>query len=441
MEYLEYMDTLKEQIENKHAKELVAEEIEGHLMEQAESYAAEGMEWEEAMREAVRQMGDPVETGGRLNRIHRPIFPFKLLLMSLGLTVIAMLIQAVLIGEMGKKSAGMYGEIFLVHGVEFALIFAMLYMDYTAFVRHVKGLYIGYLLLLFFFAGSEMFALDYSDSYLFSYSIQSLCPLFFSGILYQNRGRGVRGMLAGILWVAVPMFALLFVEKRSLCVAVRAENLLICLLLLLFAIGKGIFGKQKKRQYAFLSAAAAVCAGCVIFPIFRNPYWAARLSAILHPWQGDYQSLALRENLVNFQLFGRTPFLPVVLREGDYESYLLNDVFSYFGVAAGVAVLALFAAFLVYAFRQSYHQRNRMGFLIGMAAASALLVRVAAYLAINSGCAFWYTTAVPFFSGNLADAVVNGIYVGFLFSVMRNKMIVREAPASSGKKEIRLTAS
>lgn len=57
MEYTEYMETLKEQIQNKRARSLVAEEIRGHIEEQAKEYQAEGMSKEDAEREAVRQMG------------------------------------------------------------------------------------------------------------------------------------------------------------------------------------------------------------------------------------------------------------------------------------------------------------------------------------------------------------------------------------------------
>ena len=60
----------------------MAEEIRGHIEEQAKEYQAEGMSKEDAEREAVRQMGDPVETGCALNRIHRPAFPWKLFVLA-----------------------------------------------------------------------------------------------------------------------------------------------------------------------------------------------------------------------------------------------------------------------------------------------------------------------------------------------------------------------
>ena len=61
-DYKEYMKTLEEQIQNKRARALVSEEINGHIEEQAQGYEEEGMSREDAKREAVRQMGDPVET-------------------------------------------------------------------------------------------------------------------------------------------------------------------------------------------------------------------------------------------------------------------------------------------------------------------------------------------------------------------------------------------
>lgn len=51
------------------------------------------MSKEDAEREAVRQMGDPVETGCALNRIHRPAFPWKLFVLAVFLTGASMLIS------------------------------------------------------------------------------------------------------------------------------------------------------------------------------------------------------------------------------------------------------------------------------------------------------------------------------------------------------------
>ena len=46
-DYTEYMKTLEEQIQNKRARALVSEEINGHIEEQAQGYEEEGMSREE----------------------------------------------------------------------------------------------------------------------------------------------------------------------------------------------------------------------------------------------------------------------------------------------------------------------------------------------------------------------------------------------------------
>ena len=104
-EYTEYMETLKEQIQNKRARALVEEEIRGHIEEQEKEYLAEGMEEEEAKTEAVRQMGDPVETGCALNRIHRPAFPWKLFALAVFLTGASMLISLIISAKANEQQS------------------------------------------------------------------------------------------------------------------------------------------------------------------------------------------------------------------------------------------------------------------------------------------------------------------------------------------------
>lgn len=111
-DYKEYMKTLEEQIQNKRARALVSEEINGHIEEQAQGYEEEGMSREDAKREAVRQMGDPVETGCALNRIHRPAFPWKLFVLAVLLTAASILMSVVI---SGKQKVGHHRQNSLEH--------------------------------------------------------------------------------------------------------------------------------------------------------------------------------------------------------------------------------------------------------------------------------------------------------------------------------------
>ena len=155
---------------------------------------------------------------------------------------------------------------------------------------------------------------------------------------------------------------------------------------------------------------------------FTNGYVKARLE---HMGQFGFQNRMIKSAAAEYSLFGNR----ALLMQGHAQDgeYLLGNIFSYFGIIAGVLVIAAFVWFLLQAFRQSLMQSNRMGFLLGMACSIALIVRVLViYVAMNFGYAVIYTVAVPFFSTNLMMAVVNGIYVGLLFCVLRNKMILKE---------------
>ena len=59
----DYIRILTEQIRCVRAREDVAREIRTHIQDQASFYEKQGMGREEALRKAVRDMGDPVSIG------------------------------------------------------------------------------------------------------------------------------------------------------------------------------------------------------------------------------------------------------------------------------------------------------------------------------------------------------------------------------------------
>ena len=190
-DYKEYMKTLEEQIQNKRARALVSEEINGHIEEQAQGYEEEGMSREDAKREAVRQMGDPVETGCALNRIHRPAFPWKLFVLAVLLTAASILMSVVISGktEGGASQAEQLRALLVINGVSFAMIFVIMYFDYTWLFLHIRAVYALYMICLCLVWSGGILG-NYQTALLASYSVQVLLPVIFAGIIYQYRGQG-----------------------------------------------------------------------------------------------------------------------------------------------------------------------------------------------------------------------------------------------------------
>ena len=68
----EYLGTVRELVRWKRARDGATQELRTHLLDQRDAYLEQGMDEEAAARESVRQMGDPVEVGTALDRVHRP---------------------------------------------------------------------------------------------------------------------------------------------------------------------------------------------------------------------------------------------------------------------------------------------------------------------------------------------------------------------------------
>ena len=91
-----YLDKVLEQIRCKKARPYIAKELESHLEDQITDNIKAGMSKEKAEQEAVRDMGDPVETGVELDRIHRPQIAWKLLILVGLLSVLGIIVHTVI---------------------------------------------------------------------------------------------------------------------------------------------------------------------------------------------------------------------------------------------------------------------------------------------------------------------------------------------------------
>ena len=83
----EYIMTLTEQIQYKKVRLEVAQEIRNHIMDQTQAYEQNGIAHDKAVEMAVHEMGDPIEAGMALDRIHRPQFDWRLFVITVFFSV------------------------------------------------------------------------------------------------------------------------------------------------------------------------------------------------------------------------------------------------------------------------------------------------------------------------------------------------------------------
>lgn len=442
MEYEEYMASLTEQIHDKRAKNLISEEIKNHIEEQAEMYEAEGMNPEEALKEAVHQMGNPVETGMELNKIHKPKMPWAMLGLVVFLMTTSILMQAVVFAEGAASKWNLNWESLLPQTIVynlfgFAVILLLLYVDYNFIAKYAYQLYAVYLLGMTVWLVISATNHWVTPSVTTYYGLQMLFPIFFAGIVYRNRNRGCAGIgiclclgFAEFAWYVAGWEIFGVGQQYYSYFPALTESFLIMMLVLGLAIGKGIFGKNRKKLFLFFGGVLLILAVLVaLFLVtaggFRTYIWR-RLRNIFTAEDSAYMNILLQNAVAEADWLGGGAFLGGEPEAITYTTLLLNSVFTYFGKIAGVVVIAAFVLFLGIALKMSLKQSNRIGFLIGTACTASILVRFAAYVAINMGCALWWTTLVPFLSYGKVSAIINGIYIGLILCVYRNSNILQE---------------
>ena len=101
----EYLKLLLEQIRCTKARPYIKQELQDHMEDQIAENMKAGMDHEQAEKEAVRDMGDPVETGISLDSIHRPQAAWKLLGMIIFISIAGVLIHAGISGKASENAA------------------------------------------------------------------------------------------------------------------------------------------------------------------------------------------------------------------------------------------------------------------------------------------------------------------------------------------------
>ena len=448
-EYQEYMTSLQEQIHDRRAKQSVEREIGGHIEAQCAACEASGMPREQAVAEAVRQMGSPVEVGAELNKIHRPKTPVGMLFLVAALMVMGLVMQSHIFWQLKFmfKDTYLYRSIFY-NIIGFGVICIMLFMDYNFLGRYASRIYAGlFTAILLFGLLGESFQIGRAQWLSIRYYLPGFLPLVLAGLVYQNRGKGARGMVRCLLLMAaICGVTLLILENFSGMV----EGAGICILLMCIVLWKDIFHIGQRRSRLLLGGLCALGVAAGVIFVIRlcsvpiedvTTFKMARLMAFINPAamadSTGYSVLRQRGAMAGYHLLGgRT--LPFEADSSQASTYIISSLLSWYGVAAGIVVVGAMLAFGIYGLRISLKQSNRLGMLLGSVCSISLLYRTCMAVLINLGWFVEYTMSVPFLGFGLAGTLFNSVMIGIILCVYRNERILCELPDDRDKARWRL---
>ena len=436
----EYLHTVTDQIRCAGARDMVEEELREHIRDQAEAYEAEGMFEEEALEKAVRDMGDPVETGVALDRIHRPHMSWGTLALAGALGIFGIVLQAALAAGSGNASgsAGMYwlnGHIrYTILGI--VLMLAVYRLDYTVLAGRARRIAAVYLIMVT--AGIMLFGnlhagAVYIDAGSMHVSVPPLLYLYiplYGAVLYDCRGIGYRDMWKPLLWALVPAWISWRIPSLS------ATMILLAAFALLFsaAVWHGWYRVNRKKILAVLwGGMAALFLAWLGYGFLAGgfaEYQVARIMAFLgKSSDSSYVSEMARQFLKGSRLAGGG----ITKTSGLWESlpgcnseYVFVSLVATFGILAGVLAAALIVYLIIRIFRISLRQKNQLGMILGCASGLVFLLQSVMHIMVNLNLLPMVASNLPFFSVGGSQLAVSYILLGIVLSVYRYKDIRRE---------------
>ena len=431
----EFLKTCTEQMRCKAMREIVEQELAAHIEDQKEAYMQEGMEEAEAQNLAVKQMGDPVEIGVGLDRVHRPRMDWKTFGVILLLSAMGFCVQLL----MRRQGIGADQNQFFTYikssAAGITLMCLTCFVDYTVLGKYPR--------LIWCLMTAAGMVIGLSSTVInggkrYGWFIM-LLVVSYGGIVFYYHKQGILGILKALGWMFGSYGLILLAAGTAPSGGCAKLWMFGCLVMLGFAAVRGWYGKHRWIGIVLLGAPAFVsiaAAGYLL--VFGANYQAERIRVMLSPQKyhagSGFLLLEVREAFQNLKLFSastnlspdRIPYL------AEPENYVMLWIAQNYGLAAGifvVTVLTLLAVLTLWGIRR---QQNRLGMIVGVGCLFVFFLPVVVNVLMNTGYSWSTSCALPFLSMSGKENVSLYILMGLLLSVFRNQTSLPEPKAKSG---------
>ena len=434
-----YLEKLLSQIRCKKARPYIAEEIRDHIECQIEDNLSKGMTYEEAEKNAVTDMGDPVEVGISLDRIHKPKIAWKLLVIVGILSLLGILLQQSIFSQPGYQDLEIEMQQRYRYNVEgfasavvigFFLMCVIYFLDYTVIAKYSR--FIGGVIIVLGglrVAGFGGLDVDGIGNWIgfgrLRVSVTALMMFYvpiYGAILYKYRDGGVSALCRAILWLILPVFITSRIPSLGVAVIVMVSMLIE----LTAAIGKGWFQLPVKKTiigvWLFFTAAPALLLTVKYAFHMLVPYQEARIrSFFTASGDANYMTSMLHKFNQNILLWGNSGKNVVGVLPEFNQGYIFSYILNSYGLLAGIFVAALLAALVVFMFGTSVRQKNELGTVMGFGCGMIILLNISLNFAGMFGWIPLTSTFLPFLSYGRNSILLCYALVGIILSIYRYK--------------------
>ncbi len=429
----EYIKVLLEQIRCKKAWGMIEEEMRNHILDQAEANRSQGMGEKEALEEAVRDMGDPVEAGVALDRIHRPQMAWGMLALIGAISFLSIFAQW-MVGKADASLGQGYGIRHAAGVIAGYLVMLGVYrIDYSYIGKYAKriGAVFCALLFLVVFGGLGM-EINGVRAWIslggWNVSAVFLMYLFipiYGALVYQYRGTGWKGLGKCFAWMLPPAFIAWRMSKSQVLALVLLMSIMLSV-----AVSKGWFIACWKKFVAAYWMIAAVLPVCFFLFSLNTGYFASyqqeRIKWILGMDSSfrDYAGEMAAEYIRGSRFIGSSGREIVGWLPGIGSDYILVFLASYYGIIVALAAGLLILAVAAKAIRIAFRQKNQLGMMMGCGCGLVFEMMTLAGILRNFGLIPATRMFFPFISGSQTGVIVSYILAGIILSIYRYRNIL-----------------
>lgn len=434
--FKDYAAQVCEQLRWKRARPVVEREIETHLRDQYDALLQSGMPEEQAVDESIRQMGDAVEIGTSLDRVHRPKPAWGLLILTGILLLTGLGIHMFMTYESDVSGVLLKHMIAAILGA--ACFMGAYFMDFTILGKRPLLFFIGAIVLL---GCVSLFELRSANIHSYTTAqLTLLLPLAYTALLYWLRGKKYLGLILSLAGLAILGGCCMVIPTMAgmLIVTVTGAALLAVVL------WGDWFKIGKLRGLIIFGVLVLLGAAAVFLRIQRSSYSMTRIAVAFHPeldpggqgWLG----MVIRETLTGAQLLGEgavgvyTASFPAILSDTDL---LLTYLIYRIGWISLIVIMAVFAAFFAVAVYKCLKQKNMLGRLVSLAVILTLALQVLLYAALNLGIVLTGNISLPLLSYGNTALVVDMTLIGVMLSAFRTGPLVGDGdkllPSRAGR--------
>lgn len=427
----EFVTTVCEQVRWKKAHGMITEEIKNHIIDQKNALLANGLDDETATDKAIKEMGDPVNIGAELDRIHKPKIEWSIIFLTGIILSLGFAIRLLFTNDLHME--GMLSTSIISAIIGMVLMLTIFYLDFTIIGKYAKAISIG-----LFVVSIGLMAIssivnghDVYVNYTYIKFILLLFPTAFSGIIYNMRTKGYLGILLCGIFIAVSGFIPLMISSVSSLIV----YILSCLVLITFAIVKGWFNVNKLK--AILMVYLPISIFFFFLIIVSHPYRLKRILVAINPYtdpQGaGYVGVTIRNMLAKAKFWGQTDLgadfskmLPNINTD-----YMLAYLIQRLGWISFIVIMLLMIAFIVRSFIICSRQKSVLGGLVSTSVLITFTMQVVGYVLSNLGFQLLSPLTLPLISYSGIATVINMVLIGIMLSVFKSDHLIYDNQITS----------